>query len=232
MRMDKVAKERHYFIAGTDTGVGKTLVSSALLHQFAATGLRAVGMKPVASGAVLHAGRWCNDDVSALRAASNVPVPYALDNPYLFREATAPHLAAEDERVHIDLLHIKCCYEALLDHADTVIVEGVGGLLVPLNDYACTDDLAVLLGLPVILVVGIRLGCINHALLTVRALSAKGLILAGWVASTLDPDMLQLPATLDCLRNRIPAPLLGCVPYLRNPDASSAAQFLDLAPLD
>lgn len=262
MRHDTVT---HCFVAGTDTGVGKTLVSAALLHALSAHGLRAVGMKPVASGAVWvddtsgtdhptetndvlaagdagagtshtggvrHAsaptGHWHNDDVAALRRASNVAVPTGLDNPYLFEEPTAPHLAAADAGMHIDLGHILGCYQALCKQADVVVVEGVGGLLVPLDDQICTDDLAATLGLPVILVVAVRLGCINHALLTVRALAAKGLRLHSWVATLLDPQMRQLEPTLDCLRARIPAPMMGRIPYLATPDPAAAARYLDL----
>jgi dethiobiotin synthetase len=222
-----------YFIAGTDTGIGKTLIASALIHALVKQGRRVVGMKPVASGARWfgnsgHDGAWHNEDVEALRAASNVNLPDELINPYLLREATAPHIAAATEGKHINLDHIESCYRALCASADTVIVEGVGGFIVPLNEHCNTDDLVCRLGLPIILVVGIRLGCINHALLTTQAIAARGLHLAGWVANIVAPDMLNLHTNIDSLKKRISAPMLGCVPNFRYADTASATKFIDI----
>jgi dethiobiotin synthetase len=224
-----------YFIAGTDTGIGKTLIASALIHAMVKQGHRVAGMKPVASGADYlpdndgPGGGWHNEDVDALRAASNVELPPELINPYLLREATAPHIAAAAEGKYIDPDHIERCYRAVCARADCVVVEGVGGFIVPLNEHYNTDDLVCRLDLPVILVVGIRLGCISHALLTAQAVAARGLPLAGWVANIVAPEMLNLQANIASLQSRIAAPMLGCVPRLGHADAASAASFIDIA---
>lgn len=214
-----------YFITGTDTGVGKTLVSCALLEGLAAQGKRVVGFKPVAAG--------CDDadhnaDALALRAAGNVQVSYGQINPYCFKQAIAPHLAARQSGVTIDFARIMASYRELVAQADEVIVEGVGGFCVPLNAQQDGADLAAQLGLPVILVVGMRLGCLNHALLTLRAIAARRLECAGWVANVLDATMPALQENLDALRERIEAPLLGVVPYMTVPDAKRAAGHLNL----
>lgn len=229
-------RPRGWFITGTDTGVGKTLSSSALLEALGQAGIRAIGMKPVASGAEPDAtGMLVNDDVAHLQAASRIEAPASALCPYLFRLAIAPHLAAVAEGREIALEPILAAYAALRQRADTVVVEGVGGFRVPLSPGFDTADLAQALGLPVILVVGMRLGCLNHALLTIEAIQARGLTLAGWVASSIDPDMLAAAANLDTLHRYIDAPLLGHVPYLPEPDADrqrlAAARHLDLGRL-
>ena len=223
-----------YFVTGTDTSVGKTLISCALLHGFAAQGKRVVGMKPVAAGCN-DDGQ--NDDVRQLRAASNVQ--FGIDtpgneqiNPYCFAPAVAPHLAAQLAGVSIDYARIAAAYAELAAQADVVIVEGAGGLLVPLAAAQDSSDLMRELGLPVILVVGMRLGCLNHALLTVEAIAARGLVLAGWVANVLDADMAMLDENIAALRQRIAAPLLGVVPYQPQPDARKVARCLDFGLLD
>jgi dethiobiotin synthetase len=208
-----------WFVTGTDTGVGKTLASSAMLSLLAASGLRAVGMKPVAAGLELVDGAWLNEDVERLHAAGNVDVPLALRCPYLLRAPMSPHLAAREEGVRIES-------PPLLS-----VVEGVGGFCVPFSDDLDSADLAVALGLPVILVVGLRLGCLNHALLTAEAIRARGLVLAGWIASVIEPGILAPEANLQTLRGRLGAPLLGVVPHLAEPDAASAARHLDLRAL-
>ncbi len=172
-------------MTGTDTGVGKTLISCALLHGFAAQGKRVVGMKPVAAGCD-DEGR--NEDVVQLRSAGNVTAGYGQINPYCFVPAIAPHLAAQRAGVIIRFSRIAVSYQELAGKADVVIVEGAGGFLVPLNEQQDSADLVLELGLPVVLVVGMRLGCLNHALLTVEAIAARGLVLAGWVANVLDGD--------------------------------------------
>lgn len=214
-----------YFITGTDTGVGKTLVSCALLHAFAARGKKAIGFKPVAAGCD-EDGR--NDDAICLRAASSVQAPYDRINPYCFPLAIAPHLAARQAGTRIEFLHILAAYRELAGQADEVIVEGVGGFRVPLNETQDGADLARQLGLQVILVVGMRLGCLNHALLTVRAIADHQLECAGWVANVLDADMPALQENIAALRERIAAPLLGVIPYRAQPDERAAAQYLDL----
>ncbi|MGA8862185.1 MAG: dethiobiotin synthase [Gallionella sp.] len=215
----------NYFVTGTDTGVGKTLVSCALLHGFAAQGKRVAGMKPVAAGCD-DAGH--NEDMLQLRSAGNVTAGYGQINPYSFVPAIAPHLAAQQSGVIIQFSRIAVSYQELAGKADVVIVEGAGGFLVPLNEQQDSADLVMELGLPVILVVGMRLGCLNHALLTVEAIAARGLVLAGWVANVLDADMPALQQNIDTLRQRIAAPLLGIVPYLPQADARVAAGSLDL----
>lgn len=214
-----------YFIAGTDTGVGKTLVSCALLHAMAARGRRVAGFKPVAAGCD-EDGQ--NDDAKRLRAAGNVQASYEQINPYCFHHAIAPHLAARMSGVAVEFPRILLAYRELAARADTVIVEGVGGFCVPLNDRQDSADLARQLGLPVILVVGMRLGCLNHALLTVRAIAAQQLECAGWVANVLDAGMPSLQENIEALRERIAAPLLGVVPYRAQPDEGAVAQYLDL----
>ena len=214
-----------YFITGTDTNVGKTLVSCALLYGFAAQGKRVVGMKPVAAGC--NEG-GVNDDVLQLCAASNVAASSDLINPYSFVPAVAPHLAAQLAGVSINLERIVESFSQLAAQADVVIVEGAGGLRVPLNAAQDSADLMRELDLPVILVVGMRLGCLNHALLTVEAIAARGLTLAGWVANVLDEDMALLNENIEALRQRIAAPLLGVVPYMAQPDARLIAGCLDL----
>lgn len=220
-----------YFVTGTDTEVGKTLISSALLHALARRGVQAVGMKPVAAGTTMRNGAWHNDDVDCLLAAGNVSRPQNLTTPYLLREAIAPHIAAAQENVAIDIEHIRECFTVLSRLTDAVVVEGVGGFRVPLSDRFDTADMAQLLDLPVILVVGLRLGCLNHAMLTVEAIAARGLMLAGWVANVIDVNMPFSKDNVEALSERIPAPLLGCVPRLAVPSIEAAAAYLDFSAL-
>jgi dethiobiotin synthetase len=204
------------FVTGTDTGVGKTVASVALLDALAAAGRRAVGMKPVASGCRPTETGWRNEDAEALLAAS-VPVPaYADVNPYAFADPIAPHVAAADAGVRITLDPLRSAFGRLAAQADVVVVEGVGGWMAPLADDLMQADLARALGLPVVLVVGLRLGAINHALLTARAILADGCVLAGWIANRIDPQMARAEATLDCLRARLPAPLLGVLDHAQD----------------
>lgn len=218
-----------YFITGTDTGVGKTLVSCALLHALAAQDKRVVGFKPVAAGCDENDH---NEDALQLRAASNVLVGYGQVNPYCFVHPVAPHIAARNSGVRIELPRILTTYHELAGQADEVVVEGAGGFLVPLNEKKDSADLAVELGLPVIVVVGMRLGCLNHALLTLRVIADYELECAGWVANVLDADMPVLQQNIDALRERIAAPLLGVIPYQAQPDAKVAATHLQLSLLD
>jgi dethiobiotin synthetase len=222
------------FITGTDTGVGKTLVACALLHAYAQRGERVIGMKPVAAGVDEVAGESINADVAALRAASNVVAPLASVNPYAFVPPIAPHLAARQAGVTVDLARIVDAYRDLAARAERVIVEGAGGALVPLNERDDMLDVARALGLPVLLVVGVRLGCINHALLTAAAIRARGLQLAAWVANILEPDLPALDEHLAALRSRLIAPCLGTISYRdRHADAlHGAATQLDLKALD
>ena len=208
-----------YFVTGTDTGVGKTLVSAALLHALALRYPRVAGMKPVAAGAIEVDGVQTCEDVLALRSASTVTVPPQLDNPVLLPEPLSPHITAERAGVRIDIAEIARRYQALQDHADAVVVEGAGGFHVPLSPGETGADLAQRLGLPVLLVVGLRLGCLNHAALTADAIRARGLVLAGWIANRIDPSMQAQPENIAWLAQRLAAPMLADVPYSDAPDA-------------
>ncbi len=216
-----------FFVTGTDTGIGKTTVSCALLHAFAAQGKKVVGMKPIAAGS--ENGQW--PDVEQLFAAGNVDVPRQKINPYAFDPPIAPHIAAQQVGMEIDLSVIHRAYQELSTTADIVIVEGVGGFLVPVNRHQTGADLAKTLNLPVILVVGMRLGCLNHALLTAQAIKAAGLSLAGWVANCIDPDILMLTENIATLEQRLDCPLLGVVPFDMKMDGQERAEFLDIATL-
>lgn len=220
-----------YFVTGTDTEIGKTLVSSALLLALSQRGVRSLGMKPIAAGAVLQDGVWHNDDVDSLVQASDVKAPQHIVCPYLMQTPAAPHIVAQREKIRISLPQIVDAYQQAMQLADAVIVEGVGGFCVPLDDRHDTADMAQVLNLPVIMVVGIRLGCINHALLTAQAITARGLRLVGWVANIVDTQMLYPDENIAALRDRLTAPLLGCIPRLNHEDtqkAKAAAAYLDL----
>lgn len=225
MRSDQ-SDLRSVFVIGTDTGVGKSLVSAALLRGAAQTGLRAVGMKPVAAGIDPQPdGSLACGDVLTLQAAGNVAADPALVNPFCLPDPLSPHLAAQRAGQRITLAPIVAAHRALLAQADRVIVEGAGGFLVPLDEgdgdgdpvpgapLLTGADLAQALGVPLVLVVGLRLGCLNHALLTAEAVRARGLTLAGWVANRIDPAMACADENLDFLRRHIPAPLLADVPH-------------------
>lgn len=226
-RIENPMNTAGYFVTGTDTGVGKSLVASALVHMHAAHGMRSAGMKPIASGAYFDGENWRNEDADSLNAVSNVALRPALSNPYLFRSATAPHVAAAEEGKHIDIDHLEACYREICTEAEVVVVEGAGGFLVPIDEHNNSDALAARLGLPVILVVGIRLGCINHALLTQLAIQSRSLPLAGWVANHIDTDEPYAQALVESLKQRIDAPLLGELPRMAKADAEHAAQLLD-----
>ncbi|SDH27531.1 MULTISPECIES: dethiobiotin synthase [unclassified Duganella] len=220
------------FVTGTDTEIGKTLVSSAMLHALVESGVRACGMKPVAAGAELGAdGNWHNDDCDQLAAAGNVNLLQSITTPFLLKEAAAPHIAAALEGIIISPVPILASYVEINAASDAVVVEGVGGFIVPLNDEFDTGDLAEQLALPVVLVVGLRLGCISHALLTVEAILARGLKLVGWVANETQADMAFADENVLALEQRIPAPFLGRVPRLDQPTAEAAAEYIDFTQL-
>ena len=223
---------RGIFVTGTDTGVGKTLCASALIHALVNRGLTVMPMKPVAAGAVAHAGGWANDDVIALLRAAGRDEARADDaNPVLLREPMAPHLAAARERRTITLEPILAAFERLRSTGDFMVVEGVGGYRVPLSDSIDTTDMARAMGLPVVLIVGLRLGCLNHALLTAEAVRASSLPLAGWIANTIDPAMAVVDENVEALRERLGAPLLGRLPYEAQPLAAALARHLDVSAL-
>ncbi len=198
-----------FFITGTDTDVGKTHIACKLIEQYIAKGLTVIGMKPVAAGCELFGSEWVNEDVQKLTDASNVDAPQALVNPYCFREYIAPHIAAEKAGVAIEINKIVQAYDQLKTMADVVIVEGAGGFLVPLDNESSLADLAVALGIPVVLVVGMRLGCINHSLLSVEAIKARGLTMHGWVANEIAPQMQMYQENLETI-----ARALGLAPML------------------
>lgn len=214
-----------YFLTGTDTEVGKTFITCALLHRARRDGLRAAGLKPVAAGTDA-AGK--NEDVENIRAANAVVLPEEIINPYCFKAAIAPHIAAAEEGREIDFSRIVSACTRARQTADLLIVEGVGGFRVPLGKDGDSADLAVALALPLILVVGLRLGCINHALLSVEAIAARGLTLAGWVANRIEPAMSRSEENLATLQSLLPAPLLGVVPHAPSGGMAGAAEFLVL----
>jgi dethiobiotin synthetase len=222
---------RNLFVTGTDTGVGKTLVSAALLRSFRQRGLRVAGMKPVASGCERTPDGLRNDDARTLQAESSGTRPYAAINPFAYEPAIAPHIAAEEAKVPIDFQTIEARYRELSADSDLVIVEGAGGWLVPLAGRSTIADLAVRLELDVVLVVGLRLGCLNHAFLTAEAIAARRLRLAGWVANTIDPQYERLAANVATLDEYLPAPRLGLLPHVAPDDVAAAAAALDVARL-
>lgn len=205
---------RGLFVTGTDTGVGKTEVACAFVRAATRLGWRAVGMKPVAAGARRVRGRWANEDVDALAAASRVRVARRLRNPYCLAPAIAPHIAAREAGVALRIDVIMRAYRELARRAEVIVVEGAGGFRVPLDDDADMGDLAARMRLPVVLVVGMRLGCLSHALLTAEAIGHRDLRLAGWVANRIDPSMRRYRDNVASLRARLNAPLLAELPFL------------------
>jgi dethiobiotin synthetase len=218
-------------MTGTDTGVGKTLVSVALLRRLREAGITAAGMKPVASGSERTPAGLRNEDALALAAASGFPFPYDVVNPYAFEPAIAPHVAAAEAGVTIDPGRILAAYARITSIAEAVVVEGAGGWLVPLGGVTSLADLPRLLGLDVVLVVGLRLGCINHALLTAESIARRDVRLAGWVGNAIDPGFARAEASIATLRESLPAPCLGIVPSLAPADPGLAAAHLDIRPL-
>lgn len=216
-----------FYVTGTDTGVGKTCASAALLYVARARGLRAVGMKPVASGCAYDGQAWRNEDALLLQAASDPRPDYADVNPYALPAATAPQLAARAAEVAIDLATILAAHARLSALADVVVVEGVGGWMAPLADGIEQADLVRALGVPVVLVVGLRLGCLNHARLTLRAIEADGCRCVGWVASAVDPGFKDVDGYLGLLRDALPVPCLGVLPHASSPDPARMAACLN-----
>ncbi|HEY6457861.1 MAG TPA: dethiobiotin synthase [Steroidobacteraceae bacterium] len=201
------------FVTGTDTEVGKTVVARLLVRSLVASGVRVAVMKPVAAGSFMTAQGPRNADALGLIADSNVVVPYEAVNPYCLATPVSPHLAAREAGVMIELERIRENYAKLRARADCVIVEGAGGWLAPLNDSQFIADLAAALDLPVLLVVGLRLGCLNHALLSAAAIRQRRQILAGWVANRIDPDFARVPENVATLQRHIGMPPIATVPY-------------------
>ena len=217
-----------YFVTGTDTGIGKTIVSCALLSAYSARDNVVIGMKPVVTGRVC--GEWA--DVKAIVAASSVAAPREWVNPYAFIPPISPHLAAKEAGIEIDVEVIRQACRNLQKISDVVVVEGVGGIMVPLNDRNDVADMAYALDLPVILVVGMRLGCLNHALITAKIIQASGLKLAGWVANQIDPQMNSFDENLHTLKERLNCPLLGVLPFERNVSTKNFSTLLDITKLE
>jgi dethiobiotin synthetase len=216
------------YVTGTDTGIGKTVASCALLHALRLRGLRAVGMKPLASGCEHTPAGWRNEDALALQAASDPRPEYADLNPYALPLPLAPELAAREAGVAIELATIRAAYARLQAQADAVVVEGVGGWAAPLSASLDQADLVHALDLPVVLVVGLRLGCLNHAYLTMRAIAADGCRLAGWIGNAIDPGMARRDDNLSLLAARIPAPCWGVLPHADPADPASLARLLTI----
>ena len=222
---------RGVFLTGTDTGVGKTLAACALIHALAARGLRVAAMKPVAAGASAAAGTLANDDSRLLIEACGGGLIEDV-TPILLAEAIAPHIAAAHAGRAIALEPIRAAYRRIAARApDWLVVEGIGGFVVPLGPRLDSVDVARALAFPVVMVVGLRLGCLNHALLTARAIEASGLAFSGWIANAIDPAMAAADENVAALVERLRAPLLGRLPYVPDRDAKRLARSLDLAPL-
>lgn len=213
---------RGLFVTGTDTGVGKTVIACALARAFAARGERVAVMKPVASGATRTPRGLRNDDAEVLLRAANVPLAYEEVNPYCFEPAVSPHIAAEEAGIEVDIGMIERNYRSIAARADRVIVEGAGGWLAPVNARETMADIALALQVPVVLAVGLTLGCLNHAQLTRRAIAAAGAHFAGWVASALDPAMARAAENLATLERLLGEPALEIVPFMRESGAAPA----------
>lgn len=210
-----------YFLTGTDLAVGKSLIATGFLHTGARSwDLKVLGMKPVVAGP--------GNDIDRLIAASNVAAPRHYINPYHFDEAVAPNIAAKGVGKTIDLGHIKYCFDEIRGQADLVIVEGIGGFCSPLNETETVADLAKLLALPVLVVVGLKLGCLSHTLLTIEAIKARDLPIAGWVANEVDRDMLCVSETVTTLKDYLDIPLLGYIRYQDHPDGKNLVKQLSM----
>ena len=201
------------FITGTDTGIGKTIASCAIMHELAKQGFSVAGMKPIASGATSHQGQLKNDDALALMRHSTAAQEYKYVNPYCFEPAIAPHIAAELAGIEINMNSIQQSYAKLCEKVDWVVVEGVGGWLVPINMEQEVSDIADQLNLPVILVVGLRLGCINHALLTLESIRSKNIKIIGWIANHVVPKLHSSDQIIKTLQNKMNTTYLGYLPH-------------------
>ena len=217
-----------FFVTGTDTDAGKTLVSAALLNSWSAQGLSTLGIKPIAAGCEMVDDELRNADALALMEQASIELSYSQVNPVALAPAIAPHIAAEQIGSRLSADRISAfCRGTLMRRYDRALIEGAGGWRVPLNDREALSRVAQELGFPVILVVGMKLGCLNHALLTAEAIARDGLRLAGWVANRIDPNMAEFDANLAWLERHLAAPLLGVVPFLETPSAANAATYLD-----
>ena len=210
------------FITGTDTGVGKTTVACALVRGLRSRGFRVAVMKPVASGAVATAGGLRNADALALMEAAGTTADYPDVNPYCFEPAISPHIAAKEAGIEVDTSVIRRKFDALAAESDWVVVEGAGGWFAPINEHQTMADLAWALSVPAVMVVGLKLGCLNHAQLTRLGVEAQGVQLAGWIASAVDPDMMRVAANLAALERLLGEPPLAVLPYVADAGAPLA----------
>lgn len=217
------------FVTGTDTGCGKTEITLGLMHRLQQSGLAVQGMKPIAAGAEQTPQGLCNEDALRIQQQCSLEVAYRTVNPWVYAPAIAPHLAAEYEERPILVEQIQTAFTQLAGMADRVIVEGAGGWRVPMGPESTIAALASQLDLSVILAVGMRLGCINHAILTAEAILSDGLKLQGWVANHIDPEMQAQAGNLKTLRHWLPAPCLGVVPYLERPNAERVGEYLKIS---
>jgi len=225
--------KQSYFVTGTDTDAGKTLVSAALLHKWSSEGFQTLGIKPVAAGCERVDGELLNGDALALMAEASIDLAYAQVNPVALEPAIAPHIAAAKVGINLTADRLTAyCRGTLMRKYDRALIEGAGGWRVPLNDREPLSRVAQELGFPVILVVGMKLGCLNHALLTAEAIRRDGLRIAGWVANRAEPEMSEYDANLGWLAKAMGAPLLGAIPHLSNASAAEAATYLDTSALD
>lgn len=220
--------EKGYFITGTDTNVGKTWATIALMHYFKNRGKSVVGMKPVASGCIMQDGRLKNADALLIRENASMQIDYGLINPYAYEQPVSPHIAGANNPAKLDQLIAK--FGLLKTLADVVVVEGAGGWYSPLNEQEANCDLAKALALPVIMVVAIRLGCINHARLTYQAIKQSGVDCAGWIAVCTDPHMLNEEENVQAIKTAVDAPLLGLLPYKEIADFDFFSERLKLQP--
>lgn len=219
------------FVTGTDTDVGKTRIALGLMAALRQRGMQVAAMKPVAAGCERTGQGLRNDDALKLSAQSSVSIPYRTLNPYAFEPAIAPHIAAQMQGVTMTLDVLQRACAEIEPQADVVIVEGAGGWLVPVNAQETLADFASALKFPVVLVVGMRLGCINHTLLTAQAIRASGLRLAGWVANEITSNSAHMDENVQSLRDRLDAPLLGRVPYSPDASVTETAACLNISPL-
>lgn len=208
-----------YFLTGTDIGVGKSLIATGLLHTAATSwDMKVLGLKPVVVGN--------GDDADRLIAASNTEAPRHYVNPYHFEEQTSPNIAARGVGQTIDLKHIRYCFDEVRNRADFIVVEGIGGFCTPLTETETVADLACLLALPVIVVVGLKLGCLSHTLLTVETIKSRKLPLAGWVASEVDPNMAYVSENVTTLKEHLDIPMLGFIRHQEEPDGRKLVKQL------
>lgn len=225
-------KQRRFFITGTDTDVGKTLVTACMVEQLQAIGCSVTAIKPVAAGCQVAEGELVNFDALTLLAVMNQSLDYSVVNPIALQAAIAPHIAAEEEGVELSVEILRDVCDLEQHSTDFILIEGAGGWCVPLNDEQTLADFAVSESLDIILVVGLKLGCISHALLTVQAIHMAGLNLAGWVANVIDPDMLVIAENIETLKRRINAPLIAEIPFIESDNLiQEAAEYVNIAPL-